>query len=130
TERKKMKPAQILNKIWPYFILFLFVTLVYFPIVFQFFALKNDALTDNFPQKFFFSKLLRSGIFPLWNPFINHGIPLYADPGFAYWQPITWLFGLMGYSVGSLAVESVLYIFIGGCTCYHLGKALRLNNNV
>ncbi len=107
-----------------YLLLLVFLLIAYFPLSSFLFALKNDALTANFPNKYFFSAALHDGYFPVWNPYINFGFPLYADPGFAFWNPITWLFGWLGYSVPMLSVEILFYIWIGGVGAYELGRWL------
>jgi len=107
-----------------YLLLGLFVFLAYLPLSSFLFALKNDALTANFPQKYFFSAALRSGYLPLWNPYINFGLPLYADPGFAFWNPLTWIFGLFGYTVSLLSLEVLIFICIGAIAMYRLSLTL------
>jgi hypothetical protein len=108
-----------------YLLLGLFLFIAYLPLSSLLFALKNDALTENFPNKYFLSAALHSGHFPLWNPYINFGLPLYADPGFSFWHPLTWLFGLIGYNLYTLSVEILVYIWLGGIFMYQLGKFLR-----
>lgn len=85
--------------------------------------MKNDAFSDNFPNKFFFTHAIQSGFLPLWNPYLNFGFPVYADPGFAFWNPITWFFGgVIGYNAFTLTLEVLLYIYLAGVTMYRLGK--------
>lgn len=113
------------SKHWrDYLLLGLFVFLAYLPLSSFLFALKNDALTANFPQKYFFSAALRSGHLPLWNPYMNFGLPLYADPGFAFWNPFTWVFGGFGYTVGLLSLEVLVFIYIGAIAIYRLSHTL------
>ena len=107
-----------------YLLLGLFVFLAYLPLSSFLFALKNDALTANFPQKYFFSAALHSGHWPFWNPYINFGLPLYADPGFAFWHPVTWTFGLFGYTVPLLSLEVLVFIFIGAVAMHRLSHTL------
>ena len=104
-----------------YLLLGLFLYLAYLPLSSFLFALKNDALTENFPHKYFFSAALHAGYWPLWNPYINFGLPLYADPGFAFWHPLTWLFGTIGYNAYVLTAEILVYIWLGGIFMYSLG---------
>jgi hypothetical protein len=61
---------------------------------------------------------------PTWNPYLNFGFPLYADPGFAWWQPITWIFGFIGYNAYTFTLEVLLYIYISGLGMYWLGRQL------
>ncbi|MFI5153162.1 MAG: hypothetical protein ACHQET_07505 [Chitinophagales bacterium] len=110
------------NNLGAYLLLGGFLILAYLPVVSFQFALKNDALTANFPNKYFFSAALRAGHLPLWNPYVNFGLPLYADPGFAFWHPITWLFGLIGYNLYTLAIEVLFYIWLGGIFMFRLGR--------
>src|ERR1700748_2700273 len=110
-----MPNSRITGKDWRnYGLLGLFLLLAYLPLSSFLFALKNDALINNFPNKYFFSAALHAGHLPIWNPYMNFGLPLYADPGFAFWNPITWLFGLIGYNIHWLTVEVLVYIWLGG----------------
>ena len=107
-----------------YLLLLVFLVIAYLPLSSLQFALKNDALTTNFPNKYFFSAALHDGYLPMWNPYINFGLPLYADPGFAFWNPITWIFGCIGYSVPLLSVEILFYIWLAAIGAYELSKWL------
>lgn len=123
-----MRPNQSTRKdLLNYLLLGLFLYVAFLPLSSFLFALKNDALTDNFPNKYFFSAALRSGYLPLWNPYLNFGLPLYADPGFAFWHPVTWIFGLTGYNVHTLSIEILVYIWMGGIFMYELGRYFRHN---
>lgn len=105
----------------------LFVCLLsYLPLSSFLFALKNDAFLYNFPNKAFFSEALHAGYLPVWNAYLNYGFPLYADPGFAWWQPLTWVFGAIGYDVYTLTLEVLFYIYLSGLGMYWLGKKLGL----
>src|SRR5215475_909698 len=109
------------TRVQSYLLVLLFLLVAYLPLSSFLFALKNDALTVNFPNKYFFSASLHSGYLPIWNPYINFGLPLYADPGFAFWNPLTWIFGLIGYSIPMLSVEILVYIWLAGIFMFELG---------
>jgi hypothetical protein len=116
------------NKVLKYYLLLLIVLLIaYLPLSSLHFAMKNDAFSDNFPNKYFLSQSLHAGIIPLWNPYMNFGFPIYADPGFAYWNPVTWLFAAIGYSAYTLTIEVLLYIYLGGAFMFRLCKWLNLS---
>jgi hypothetical protein len=116
------------NKALKYYLLLLIVLLLaYLPLSSLHFAMKNDAFSDNFPDKFFLSQSLHAGIFPLWNPYMNFGFPIYADPGFAFWNPITWLFAAIGYSAYTLTIEVLLYIYLSGIFMFRLGRWLKFS---
>lgn len=119
------------NKIYKYYLLLLVVLLIaYLPLSSLHFAMKNDAFSDNFPDKYFLSQSLHAHIFPLWNPYMNYGFPVYADPGFAFWNPITWLFVIAGYSAYTLTVEVLLYIYLGGFFMFRLCRWLKFSSPV
>ena len=44
---------------------------------------------DIFLQKFSASESIHSGHLPLWNPYINFGLPQYGDMSSGYWNPVT-----------------------------------------
>ncbi len=67
------------------------------------------------------SESIHAGHLPLWNPYINFGIPQYGDMSSGYWSPVTWLFAsTVGYNAYTLTLEVLLYILIGGLGMYKL----------
>jgi hypothetical protein len=114
-------------------ILFFIVILLiaYLPASSFLFFLKNDAFNGYFPPKFFMSESLHAGHLPLWNPYINFGIPQYGDMSSGYWSPITWLIAsTVGYNAYSFTIELLLYILLCGIGCYKLTGTLKLNRQV
>jgi len=112
-----------------FFALVLFIA--YLPVSSFLFFLKNDAFTGYFPPKFFMSESIHSGHLPLWNPYINFGIPQYGDMSSGYWSPITWLIAsTVGYNAYTFTMEALLYILIGGLGMYKLTGSLQLNVHV
>lgn len=118
------------NNFTPYFILLLILFAAYLPVSTFHFALKNDAFSDNFPGKYFMSAAIHAGIMPQWNPYMNFGFPMYADMGFAYWNPLTWLFALVGYNAYTLNFEVLLYIYLAGIFFYRLCTHFQFNISV
>lgn len=116
----------------PYYLLLLLVLVIaYLPLSTFYWGMKNDAFSVNFPNKFFFTQAVQGGFLPLWNPYINFGLPLYADPGFAFWNPITWFFGVViGYTAYSLTLEVLLYVYLAGFFMFRLCKYLHFSNPV
>lgn len=119
-----------LKKLQPYAVLLLIVLVAYLPVSTFYFGLKNDAFSDNFPNKFFLTEALSLKHIPLWNPYLNYGFPIYADMGFAFYNPVTWLFALMGYTAYTLTAEVLLYIYLGSVFMYRLCKYVKLNNAI
>lgn len=111
------------------FLLILFVA--YLPVsTFQFF-IKNDAFSGYFPPKFFMSESLHAGYLPIWNPYINYGIPQYGDMSSGFWSPVTWLIaGTIGYNAYSFTIEVLAYILIGGIGMYKLSGYFNLQTKV
>jgi hypothetical protein len=115
-------------KLKPYLILLVILLIAFLPVSTLYFGMKNDAFSDNFPNKFFFTEAIRSGFLPLWNPYLNFGFPIYADPGFAFWNPITWLFGaVIGYNAYTLTAEVLLFIYISGIAMFRLSRHLHFS---
>src|ERR1700704_1004848 len=113
----------------------LFFTLVliiaFLPVSSFLFFLKNDAFNGYFPPKFFMSESLHAGHLPLWNPYINYGIPQYGDMSSGYWNPLTWLIaGTVGYNAYTFTIEVLAYLFIGGIGVYKLCRYFNLQNKV
>ena len=102
------------------FLLLLFIlVLAYLPVSSFLFFLKNDAFNGYFPPKFFMSESIHAGQLPLWNPYINFGIPQYGDMSSGYWSPITWLIAsTAGYNAYTLTLEVLFYILAGGFGFY------------
>lgn len=112
-----------------FFIVILFIA--YLPVSSFLFFLKNDAFNGYFPPKFFMSESLHAGYLPLWNPYINFGIPQYGDMSGGFWNPATWLIAsTVGYNAYSFTIEVLLYILLGGMGCYKLTGLLKLNTPV
>ena len=77
------------------------------------------------------SESIHAGHLPLWNPYINFGIPQYGDMSSGYWSPITWLIAsTLGYNAYTFTLEVLLYLLIGGIGMYKLTGSLQLNTHV
>jgi hypothetical protein len=105
--------------------------IAYLPVSSFLFFLKNDAFTGYFPPKFFMSESIHAGYLPLWNPYINFGIPQYGDMSSGYWSPVTWLMAsTVGYNAYTFTIEALVYILIGGLGMYKLTGSMQLNKHV
>ncbi len=121
------------NRVSIKIILFFLIVLIaaFLPIAsFQFF-LKNDTFNGYFPPKFFMSESIHAGHLPLWNPYINFGIPQYGDMSSGFWSPITWLIAsTAGYNTYTLTLELLFYILLGGLGMYNLLSLGKINKQV
>lgn len=107
----------------PYLFLFTFGLIVFAPIGFYIFSIKNDLLTGYLPVRFFISESIHSGSMPWWNPYVNFGIPQHADMSAGFWNPVSWLIAsTVGYNIYSINLESLLYILLGGIGMYKTGS--------
>ena len=114
------------------FLLFAFVLIIaYLPVSSFLFFLKNDAFNGYFPPKFFMSESIYSGHLPLWNPYINFGLPQYGDMSSGYWSPVTWLVAATtGYNAYSFTVELLIYLLIAGFGMYKLCRFYCISKEV
>ncbi|HSF45277.1 MAG TPA: YfhO family protein [Chitinophagaceae bacterium] len=119
---------KLISEKHPVLACFLLVLIAYLPVVSFQFAIKNDFFSAYFPLKYFLSESIQSGLFPLWNPFLNYGFPVYGDMSEAYWNPLTWLIAsTVGYNPWSFTFEMIFYIFVACKGMYSL-SGIWINN--
>jgi len=112
-----------------YLILFVVSVLAFFQIFFYMNPTKWDMLNCFLPWKFYVGECLQNGNLPLWNPYVNLGAPINADPSSNAWYPVTWLIGYFkGYSVYTIGFELWLHVFLAGIGFYKLCKTLHLSS--
>ncbi|MCO4814711.1 MAG: YfhO family protein [Flavobacteriales bacterium] len=88
---------------------------------------KWDMINCFLPWRYFIGESLQFGNLPLWNPHVNLGNPIYADPSSGAWYPFVWIIGYFkGYSVYALSFELWLHVFLGGIGFYKLSKTMGL----
>ncbi len=69
------------------------------------------------------SESLSAGYMPWWNPYVNFGIPQYADMSSSFWSPVTWIIaGTVGYNIYTITLELLLYILLGAWGMYKCGE--------
>lgn len=73
------------------------------------------------------SESLTAGYLPLWNPYINFGIPQYGDMSSGFWSPVTWFVAFIGYNPYSFTIEELFYIFLSGTGMYYLTGYWKLS---
>ena len=74
---------------------------------------------------------IHAGYLPLWNPYINFGIPQYGDMSSGYWSPLTWLIATVtGYNAYTFTLEVLLYILLAGLGIYKLTGVFKLHKRV
>ncbi|MEP6616389.1 MAG: hypothetical protein ABJA57_07405 [Ginsengibacter sp.] len=111
------------------FLLILFFA--YLPVSTFLFFIKNDAFNGYFPPKFFMSESIHAGYLPMWNPYINFGLPQYGDMSSGFWSPVTWLIAsTVGYDAYTFTQEILFYIFLGGIGMYQLCGYWKLDRKI
>ena len=73
-----------------------------------------DPVTAFYPYSHYLVTSLKSGIVPLWNPFIFSGYPFIADTQAAVMYPINWILSFMLSPERFLGVKIVLHFVLAG----------------
>lgn len=103
----KLKPR---NKHWIFIPLIVFV---YWQVAFCTAALKWDLLDVVFPFRYHFSSSILSGNFPLWNPYIQTGVPFYADlQAPTYYPELLTVSSIGGYTIYWMHFLSIAYLVV------------------
>ena len=114
---KKLKPSN--GKY--YMVLALLALLVYWPLTFHVFSLKNDATTYFLPMRYHVSEAIQNGYFPFWSPYVYTGLPLHADIQSGVWNPVVMVISLFTrYDMSVMQWETLWYIIIGGIGFFKL----------
>ncbi|MBL7725776.1 MAG: YfhO family protein [Chitinophagaceae bacterium] len=108
-----------------YLLLLLICLLTYWPLTFNIFSVKNDAIHYFLPYRFNISEAIRNGEWPFWSPYIYLGNPIYGDMQSGVWNPFVWLFSCISrYNITLFHWENLLYIFLAGAGMYKLTNRL------
>lgn len=117
---------------WKYYLLIILVgCIIYWPLTFNVFSLKNDALVYFLPYRYNISESIQNGHFPFWCPFIYTGLPLHSDIQSGVWNPFVLLISLFfKYNLTVLQYETLFYILVGGIGFFKLCKTLKFDDKV
>ncbi|MCY1720807.1 YfhO family protein [Prolixibacteraceae bacterium Z1-6] len=93
-------------------------------------GMKWDFVDAYLPSRYFFSESILNNQFPLWNPYLLYGTPIYADLSSVF-SPEFWIIGNMfGYSNISLQYIFLLYIFIAGIAFFYFLKQFGTESKI
>lgn len=107
----------------PYLWMLIISVISYWPIAFHVFSLKNDNIMVFLAFRYNISEAIQQAHLPLWTPYMNAGFPMHADMQSGAWNPTVWFFSLFSrYTLSTLHLETLLYIFLAGSGMYHLIK--------
>jgi len=112
-------------------VLLLLTIFIFYPLAFNLYPMKHDAIDCFFPWRYFISSEISQGNFPYWNPYQDLGYPIHADPSSGAWYPIVWLFSLFGeYSLFTINLEYLLHVFFAGIGSYLLFSRFKFSRNI
>jgi hypothetical protein len=105
-----------------YLLLMLVVITAFWQVFFLQNGMKWDFVDAFLPSRYFFTESILNNQFPLWNPYLLYGTPIYADL-VSVFNPEFWLIGNMfGYSNITLQFVFLSYIFIAGVSFFYFLK--------
>ena len=105
--------------------------MVYWPISSQVYTMKYDMMDWFFPMRYLIGECLQNGVLPVWNPFINLGYPLHADPQSGGLYPVVWFIGyFFGYNPYTINFEYILHILFAFYGMKKLSEVIGLSNEV
>lgn len=105
-----------------YLLLMLVVIIAFWQVFFLHNGMKWDFVDAFLPSRYFFSESILNYQFPLWNPYLLYGTPIYADL-VSVFNPEFWIIGNMfGYSNITLQFVFLTYIFIAGVSFFYFLK--------
>lgn len=101
---------------WILLLLAAAIAAIYWPLLSGQAVLPWDALTEFYPNAFFFSTAIRSGQLPWWNPYIYGGVPQIADPQAMTFSPLLaiWMLLRENPSPTWFAYGVLLHLLLGG----------------
>lgn len=93
--------------------------------------MKNTLITDAVRQGYVWRELaisqLKSGQFPVWNPYSFAGCPLLANLQSAPYYPLNFIYWLAGFSLG-WSLQVVFQVLLGGIFMWVFLKNLKLRD--
>ncbi len=113
------------------YLLLLLVTIAAF---WQIFFLQNgikwDFVDAFLPSRYFFSESVLNNQFPLWNPYLLYGVPIFADL-VSVFNPEYWIVAnLFGYSNITLQFVFLAYIFLAGISFNYFLKYFKVDQKL
>lgn len=113
------------------YLLFLLVVIIAFwQVFFLQNSLKWDFIDAFLPSRYFFTESILNNQFPLWDPYLLYGIPIYADL-VSVFNPEFWIIGnLFTYSNITLQFMYLVYIIVAGISFNYFLKQFNTEKNI
>jgi hypothetical protein len=87
----------------------------------------RDVSLNHQPVREYVTAVLRSGGFPLWNPYLSGGMPLAANPNYLVLHPISLLFFVLPFSA-AFAASILLQVLLAGAGMLLWGREEKLRD--
>lgn len=111
-------------------LLFLVTILAFWQVAFLQNSMKWDFVDAFLPSRYFFSESILNNQFPLWNPYLLYGTPIFADL-VSVFNPEFWIVGnLFGYSNITLQFMYLVYIFFAGISFFYFLKQFNSEDKI
>jgi hypothetical protein len=89
--------------------------------------MKFDAADNFFPIHYFLSECLKAGVWPLWNPFMDLGLPFHADMQTSVHYFPSWVIAyLFPYKMWVFHLEFLLHLAVGGLGMYYFMRFFKV----
>ncbi len=82
----------------------------------------RDVYNYTFPSARFIHDLCRQGFLPYWNPYLNYGQPVLANPNLLFFYPFTLLIVLLPVDV-AFTLHFLFHFALGGIGVYALARS-------
>ena len=113
-----------------YLLLILVLIIAFWQVFFLQNGMKWDFVDAFLPSRYFFSESVLNNQFPLWNPYLLYGTPIYADL-VSVFNPEFWIIGNMfGYSNITLQYVFLAYIFLAGISFNYFLKQFKADKSL
>jgi hypothetical protein len=104
-------------------LLILLVVLAYWPISSGQYFFTYDMVDCWLPWRHFIAQHIKSGEFPLWNPYQACGVPIYADLQGPLWSPESFLTSLFfTHTTKALSFLYIMYLCVAACGMFAVIK--------
>lgn len=111
-------------------LLFLVTLLAFWQVAFLQNGMKWDFVDAFLPSRYFFSESILNNQFPLWNPYLLYGTPIFADL-VSVFNPEFWIVGnLFGYSNITLQFMFLMYVFFAGVSFFYFLKQFNSEDKI
>lgn len=123
--KNKTIPILLSKNIFTLLVAIFFISL---PLILDSSILKTNDMSGNIVNLIYIKKSIAEfGVFPQWNPFLNQGIPLVADPLNSIYNPLILLSFLLFPLQISIKLTYIISIFLSGLFMYILLKYLKIS---